>query len=233
MIFDLTIKDLSRAKRQVSPTATTIQTLILSKSVFKDRALATKWVKDHNFIAVKVDETDSSYRYRQKEPGRFQPGSFRTIQLTEGVKAVIGRLKRRTQQRETVRYQVDFLTRSKDEQIVTGIVADRENVDSYGNKISEEEIWKSAYKFMETWRNMGVGHDKDKSGRPVILNDKIKILESWVTREETTIGGKRVPAIAWLLTVRILDQKIWEAVKSGQLTGFSFEAKARRIPIGG
>ena len=84
---------------------------------------------------------------------------------------------------------------------------------------------------MEVFRNMGVGHNKDESGKPLILNDKIRILESWVTREKTTIGGEPVPAVAWLLTVRVLDQKIWQAVKRGQLTGFSFEAKAKRVPI--
>lgn len=39
------------------------------------------------------DETENSFRYRVKDPEKFQDGSFRTIDITDGVKAVIGRLK--------------------------------------------------------------------------------------------------------------------------------------------
>jgi hypothetical protein len=40
-----------------------------------------------------VDETETSWRVRQRSPGEFQEGSFRTIEITDGVKAVIGRPK--------------------------------------------------------------------------------------------------------------------------------------------
>lgn len=231
-MITLDFNSVLRARRQAKkPPATTVQTLILSKTRFKTRQAAVKWVKDHDFHAKNVDETETSWRFRQREPGEFQSGSFRTITMTSGIKAVIGRLKRRSKRESVIRYRVDFVARQEEEQIVTGVVADPENVDSYGNKIPEEEIWKAAWKFMELYRNTGVGHERDAKGKPVILNDKIRILESWVTREKTKIGGQSVPAIAWILTVRILDPKIWKAVKRGKLTGFSLEAKTKRIPI--
>lgn len=71
---------------------TTIQTIIFDKSKFK-KGEATKWAVEHNFKDNKVDETGSSFRLRQKEPGLFKTGSFRTISLTDGVKAVIGVMK--------------------------------------------------------------------------------------------------------------------------------------------
>lgn len=74
---------------------TDIQTLILSKERFDTKAKANAWIKEHDF-KIKPgapDETEESWRYRQREPGEFQPGSFRTITLTDGVKAVIGRPK--------------------------------------------------------------------------------------------------------------------------------------------
>lgn len=40
-----------------------------------------------------LDITDKLIRARQKEPDMFEPGSFRTIRLAPGVKAIIGRLK--------------------------------------------------------------------------------------------------------------------------------------------
>jgi len=39
------------------------------------------------------DETEDSFRYRVKDPEGFQDGSFKTIDITKGIKAVIGRLK--------------------------------------------------------------------------------------------------------------------------------------------
>lgn len=69
-----------------------VQTLIFSKEVFSEQE-AVDWAKEHDFKADKVDETDDSYRLRQRSPEDFQDESFRTIELDDGIKAVVGRLK--------------------------------------------------------------------------------------------------------------------------------------------
>lgn len=72
--------------------STTVQSVICSKDVFsKDEAI--EWVKSHDFRYDKLDETEDSYRFRQRDPSEFVEGSFKTIDITEGVKAVIGHLK--------------------------------------------------------------------------------------------------------------------------------------------
>lgn len=71
---------------------TTIQTLIFDKKKF-DAESASKWASEHDFKSEKKDETENSIRIRQRDPGEFKPGSFRTISLRDGVKAVIGRPK--------------------------------------------------------------------------------------------------------------------------------------------
>lgn len=71
----------------------TIQTLIFSRESY-DPGKAKTWAKEHGFTATKTDDTDESIRIRQKNPDEFQEGSFRTIELTKGVKAVIGRPKK-------------------------------------------------------------------------------------------------------------------------------------------
>jgi len=68
---------------------TEIQTIILSKEKFPAIADAEKWAEDNGFRHDKVDETESSWRFRQFEPGMCQEDSFRTIELTEGVSAAI------------------------------------------------------------------------------------------------------------------------------------------------
>ena len=73
--------------------ATTVQSVICAKSRFKSASEAGKWVRDHDYKAGEPDETETSYRYRQFEPGTCQDNSFRTINLTRGVSAVICRKK--------------------------------------------------------------------------------------------------------------------------------------------
>lgn len=72
---------------------TEIQTLILSKKKFKTVKDASDWVRKHGFKVHKVDETKNSFRFRQKDPSEFKKGSLRTINLTAGVSAVVGRPK--------------------------------------------------------------------------------------------------------------------------------------------
>lgn len=86
------LEDLERGDQRAPAV---IQTLILSKERFETLAEARAWVSEaeRDFRSDKVDETETSFRFRQRNPGAFREGSLRTIELTEGVSAVIGRLK--------------------------------------------------------------------------------------------------------------------------------------------
>jgi 2'-5' RNA ligase len=80
------MRSMSDALRAAS---TEVQTIIFDKDVFSlDEA--RKWLSDNGFKTPAVDETEDSYRFRQREPGDFREGSFRTITLRKGVKAVVG-----------------------------------------------------------------------------------------------------------------------------------------------
>ena len=68
---------------------TDVQTLILSKDDFRSRREAKRWAHAHGFRSGKVDETTDSYRLRQHAPSRYRRGTFRTITLRPGVKAVV------------------------------------------------------------------------------------------------------------------------------------------------
>jgi phage-related protein (TIGR01555 family) len=70
--------------------ATTVQSVILSKSEFADPSKAAAWIAAHNFSNSGIDETPENYRFRQRPPEEFEEGSFRTIELRPGVSTVIG-----------------------------------------------------------------------------------------------------------------------------------------------
>lgn len=76
-------------KFETCPVGTHIQTLIFDKDVF-NRAMSKEWAKGNEFKYGKVDEKEETYRLRQYDPDNFVSSSFRTIELTHGVKAVIG-----------------------------------------------------------------------------------------------------------------------------------------------
>lgn len=78
---------------------TVIQSLILSKETFPTESEARAWVEENEFDASKVDETENSFRFRQRPPEDFKEDAFgdgetfRTIELVEGVQATVGLLK--------------------------------------------------------------------------------------------------------------------------------------------
>lgn len=79
---------------------TSIQTLIMSKDRFTTPKDAKAWANKEGFVSSKVDEKENTYRLRQHAPGLFGPKTFRTIELTDGVKAVIGKRKRYVKEKD-------------------------------------------------------------------------------------------------------------------------------------
>ena len=135
----------------------------------------------------------------------------------------------------TIKASVRIIERSEadeEERLVTGVVADPQNVDSYGNIIRENVIREMSYGFMEQFQNTGIDHAKDLEGNPIVLSDQIVIVESWITRDDSEINGVFVPKGAWVMTCRVKDDEIWQGVLAGEYTGYSLEAWCTRVPLG-
>lgn len=222
----------------VEQASTEIQTLILSKTKFSTLRAASKWVKDHSFKVrhkgKAPDETADSWRFRQKDPGDFQAGSFRTITITDGVKAVVGKPKTskaddeevvETAEEET--YSVEFLPIDKadeDRQIAFGIVLEPDEIDAHGDTIKAHEIARAAHLWLARFQDRGLQHSE-------IVNSKIEIYESFIAPIKMKIGGQVVKKGTWLLMVHVLDKTIWKKIKSGGLTGFSMGGFARKVKL--
>lgn len=71
-----------------------VQSLIFSKEKFPDKEGAMKWAKEHEYHITKgVDETENSWRIRQRPPEDFDEKSMKTIDIDDGIQAVAGYLK--------------------------------------------------------------------------------------------------------------------------------------------
>lgn len=69
-----------------------VQSILFDKEKFT-LTEAKNWLKKHDYKSDKVDETDEYYRFRQRDPDDFDPDSFRTKEIEDGVKFIMGKLK--------------------------------------------------------------------------------------------------------------------------------------------
>lgn len=108
---------------------------------------------------------------------------------------------------------------STDEHIVYGIVYEPDTEDAQGDAATAEEIKKAAYQFMEKVQVFKVNHDGE--------NVDVKVLESYLAPVTFSIGKRKVKKGTWVLVTRVLDEKIWKAIKDGKLTGYSMAGYAK------
>jgi hypothetical protein len=113
-----------------------------------------------------------------------------------------------------------------EERYVLGVVLEPEpeNGDSQGDTYSEDEVRKAAFTFMEDFRNTGLQHAR-------LVNKSVKILESYIAPQDLDFDGTSVKKGTWLMSVRVLDDEIWNAVRKGDLTGFSIGGHALRTAV--
>lgn len=123
---------------------------------------------------------------------------------------------------ELAKQQFSILKSEVEQRTVLGIVLEPETVDSQDDIYSAEEVQKTAWKFLEFYQNFGFMHSE--------LVSDILPLESYLAPVEFEMNGQTVKKGTWILRVRVLDDDIWEKVKSGELTGFSIGGSAIKTP---
>lgn len=101
-----------------------------------------------------------------------------------------------------------------DTHYVTGVVYEPETDDTQGDFMTAEEIQKAAYWYMENGQNVDIQHSfQPFSGATTV--------ESWVTKSDQKIGDQDIKKGTWMMTMKISDPDVFEAVQKGDITGFS------------
>ena len=108
--------------------------------------------------------------------------------------------------------KVDFIAKEEDKRLVFGIVLEPDTEDAHGDLISSEEIEKAAHFFMQKSRTIGESHIKAAEAQ---------VVESFIAPEELTMGDQKIKKGSWVLGIKVLDDALWESVKSGEFTGLS------------
>lgn len=86
--------------------------------------------------------------------------------------------------------------------------------DAHGHQMTREEIEKMAHGFMKSGRTsmIDVQHDNQ-------TDYGCYMVESFIARDS---DPDYMPG-SWVACVKVENDEIWRAIKSGELTGFSFE----------
>ena len=116
-----------------------------------------------------------------------------------------------------------YISKKKDEQIVSGIVMQgtppeleaNPYVDTQGDWCKMATLQKSARAWMERGKFVfDVNHEGDEY--------EFEVLESFVVdKMDISIFGIAVKKGAWVLTLSVDDDDIWQKIKAGELVGFS------------
>ncbi|MDZ4776688.1 MAG: XkdF-like putative serine protease domain-containing protein [Alphaproteobacteria bacterium] len=115
--------------------------------------------------------------------------------------------------------QASVLGIIEEQRVVIGAVYVPEQLDTHGDFMTAEEIRKGAYDYMrkaDALAQIDTNHDNVRTGSYVV--------ESFISRKgdpDFKIEG------TWVVGVHIPDDDVWEAVKRGEINGFSMEAEVQ------
>ena len=101
---------------------------------------------------------------------------------------------------------------------VTGVVIANGIPDSDGDVLNKQDIKKIFTKY--TMQQTDVQHN-------YIRNENVDILENWISRTPTIIGGKQVPSGSWLCTSKVTNSEIAELIFDGKLNSYSLGSTPR------
>lgn len=103
---------------------------------------------------------------------------------------------------------------NRENHYITGIVYEPNVEDSQGEYMTAEEIQKAAYWFAKHGDMVDIQHSF------IGLADA-RVVENWITKSDTEIGGVQVKKGTWLITVETDNPGVWDDIQKGKLTGFS------------
>lgn len=98
-------------------------------------------------------------------------------------------------------------------------------VDSHGDIISEEEVFKACRDFAKNCMQPNLQHEFQ------LGPDIAEFTECYVLQKNTDFNGTELPKGTWMLTLKCKSTKLLDAVKNGEFNGFSIGALAETEDI--
>lgn len=245
-----------------------VQSVLFSKDTFT-KEQAQQWIADsENFGEYGIDETDTSYRFRQFDPKYFS--EFRTAALVDGVSAVYGKIagdemsadaaekamsesiKRfeavRKINQSMMKNGVRILCGSAQTKIIKAEETQEEfeehyvlsmvleptdgkdgavfQPDTQKDVYSADAVRKACHTWMEHYGAVDLMHNWKAIGK-----EDVRTLECYIAPCKFKAGEDEIQKGSWMLALRIVNDDLWSAIKSGDLGAFSIGGTANRVPL--
>ena len=129
------------------------------------------------------------------------------------------------------RFLTEIKKVNKMKHIVSGPVLSPYETDLQNDILTPEEIEKVAHEFLiSLQKSIVTGNSTDPKKAPGQIgleHTYFKGIGAWGYIVESYIDDSG----SWILSVKITDEKVWQLVLDGQITGFSIGGKGVRVPI--
>lgn len=110
-----------------------------------------------------------------------------------------------------------IIDKSDEKQLVYGVVYEPDVEDAHGDYMNSADIEKAAHEFMKEARNIDTNHDFESGVGEVV--------ESYIAPADFEIDGETVTKGTWVMVTKASDE-VWEAIKKGEITGYSMAGTA-------
>jgi len=100
-------------------------------------------------------------------------------------------------------------------------------IDAHGDFVRSDEIVKAVHRFTQTDMPVYYLHDEPLS------KEQARVVECAVVHGDLIVNGKRFPPYTAVCGIAIDDDKIWNDIVTGKLTGVSIHAVVNKVDHGG
>ncbi|WP_340033469.1 XkdF-like putative serine protease domain-containing protein [Paenibacillus sp. FSL E2-0202] len=127
--------------------------------------------------------------------------------------------------KNAIQKQVQIAKIDDDKRIVKGVVYQPDVADAHDDQMDEVEIEKAAHLFMEKQHTYNIDKQHDLEA------DKGFVIESYISPCDMTLGEQQIVKGSWVAAVKVTENDTWEAIKKGEITGFSMWGVGKREEI--
>jgi hypothetical protein len=99
-----------------------------------------------------------------------------------------------------------------EQRLVYGLVLVPDVEDLQGDIVSKEDIEEAAHDYLVNSRLIKAQHRSPTDA---------EVVESYIATQDTPIGNGIAPAGSWLMTTKVHSNAMWQAIKKGEITGYS------------
>lgn len=119
---------------------------------------------------------------------------------------------------------LSIVSKDEEQRTVLGIVLEPDVVDAQSETISAIEIEDSAHGWLANSQHVGFMHTE-------LIDKEIEIYESYVAPVDFEINDFKIKKGTWLVMAHVVNDKLWGAVKDGQINGFSVGGYGHREKV--